>query len=783
MVPILACSCNSMKKVPQDQSLLVKNKTKVNGKGIVSQSDMLNMMAQEPNSRFFGTRLKLSLYNWSKDGKTNWWNNKLREIGEPPAIFDSSAVASSQERILSYAASKGYFHPTLVTEVRRKGKEKRKVEVHYSLTLGQAYHIRNIALHVLDDSLRNELSDWEKKSLLESGMQYQVGILDKERDRIAEELQNKGYWAFNKDFLTYTVDSSLNSHQMDIDLYVRKMNTNIPDSASGRNKTLSHKRYRIGDVYIQPLSRAQMSSNNPVFDTTVFENITRHEKRKGQSGPVYYILNQGKPIIKYKPVIQKTFIKSGDTYSALNVKKTYDNLSDLRAFQYNNISLTERTYDTNLSFYENNILDCHIQMLQGSRFGFSVEGQLTTSSGIQGIAANITFQNRNTFGGGEIFNLKVRGMYELQATIDNNKNKTFLNTFETKVEASLEFPRFLLPISLDRFSQYFRPTSILSASYSFQHKRDYSRGIFNATFGYHWKQGTMEHILNPVEASTIKMIKTSSQFQATLDGYLQSQNYRLYYQYTDHFILTPRYQFTLNDQKTGEIKDFNHLRLEVEAAGNLLYGIAYAIHGQKPDNAGYEIFGLPFSQYIRAEADYRHHFVFGEKTELVFRSALGVGYSYGNASSMPYEKSMFIGGNSTIRAWPLYQLGPGSYRHPEDKNDFERLGDLMMVFNLEQRFPIISGLRGAVFLDLGNIWILRPNEAFPGGEFRIGKFYKDLALGTGFGLRYDFKFFLIRVDIGIPVRDPSLLESGDTWVIKKLKWNDLLFNFGIGYPF
>ena len=779
-----ACGCNSMKKVPEGESLLVANKVKVKGKGIVSNSDMLNMMAQEPNSRFFGARLKLSLYNWADDQKQNWWNNKLREIGEPPAIFDSSAVSASQERILSYASSKGYFHPMLITEIRRKGKENRKVSVHYVLQLDQPYHIRNISLHVLDDSLRDELSDWKEETILKTGMQYQVSLLDNERKRIAEKLQNHGYWTFNKDHITYIVDSALQSKQMDVSLYVRKMGSNVMDSLTGRPLLFSHKRYKIGDVYIQPQSRSQVAQPSSGFDTILVENITRREKRKGISGPVYsFILNQGKPIIKYKPIIQKTFLKSGDYYSAMNVRKTYDNLGDLRAFQYTNISLSERAYDSSLSFYENNLLDCHIQMIQGSRFGFSIEGQLTTSSGIQGIAANVVFQNRNTFGGGEIFNLKVRGMYELQATLDNNRNRTFLNTFETKVEASLEFPRFLLPVSLDRFSQYFRPTSILSASYSYQHKKDYSRGIFNATFGYHWRQGTMEHILNPIEASTIQMIQTSGSFQAILDEYRQNQNYRLYYQYTDHFILSPRYQFTLNDQKTGEVKDFNHLRLEVEAAGNLLYAIAYAIHGQRPGAAGYEIFGLPFSQYIRAEADYRHHFVFGEKTELVFRSAFGIGYSYGNATSMPYEKSMFIGGNSTLRAWPLYQLGPGSYRHPEGKSDFERLGDLMMVFNLEQRFPIISGLRGAVFLDLGNIWILRPNEAFPGGEFRFDKFYRDFAFGTGFGLRYDFKFFLIRVDIGIPLRDPSLLETGDTWVVKRLKWNDLLFNFGIGYPF
>lgn len=774
-----------MKKVPQDQSLLVKNKVKVSSSKAVSKSDVYNLLTQEPNSKFFGARIKLSMYNWAKEDKQNWWNNKLREIGEPPAIFDTSAITESEERILSYANSKGYFFPELQTEVKRRKKNPRKVVVSYFLELNEPYFLRNIDIRVHDDSLKSELRNWEKETSLHPGMQYSVSALDQERSRISEQLQNRGYWAFAKDFIFYTADSALGCRKIDIILHVRRPNSNQIDSISGDPIPLHHKKYRIDNVYIVPLSRNDVSSHSVPFDTVLFEDITRKEKRKGESGPVYRFLNHGKPIIKYKPIVQKNFLKPGDLYAVDNVNQTYDNLADLRAFQYTNISLSEKPYDTTLSYNDNNLLDCEIRMIQGSRFGFSVEGQLTTSSGIQGIAANFTFQNRNTFGGGEILNIRLRGLYELQATIDQDKNKTFLNTFETKIEASLEFPRFLLPISLDRFSHSFRPTSNISVSYSYQHKKDYSRGIFNAYFGYHWKQKYFEHTLNPIEISTIQMIRTSTAFQATLDEYQATQNYRLYYQYSDHFILTPRYQFTYNDQDPGLVKGFNHLRMEVEIAGNTLYGIMWLANRNNPAPSaeGYKILGLPFSQYIRAEADYRRHFVFGKKTDLVFRAAMGIGYSYANSKSMPYEKGMFIGGNSTIRAWPLYQLGPGSYHHPENTPDFERLGDVLMVFNLEQRFPIAGGLLGAVFIDAGNIWLIRPNDVYPNGEFKFNKFYKDFAVGTGFGLRYDFKFFLIRVDVGIPVRDPSLQGIDDTWVIKKLKWNDLLFNFGIGYPF
>lgn len=776
-------SCSSLKKIPPEQSLLVKNKVKVSHNPVISKTDINNLLSQEPNTKFLGMRLKLGLYNAAKDNKTNWWNNKLREIGEPPCIFDSLSIEESHWRIIEYANDHGYFEPDVTSTVKRLKRNPRKVTVEYHVQLNQAYTIRNIDIQIHDDSLKSELAKWKKETTLTPGMQYSVSQFDQERARITEQLQNRGYWAFAKDHISYSADSSLGSHQMDMVMHIRRPNANLIDTSSGSLKQLHHKKYYIDKVYITPLPKSAIGQGSLVFDTVIFENVTRKEKKKGISGPEYHFLNQGKPIIKYKPIIQKNFIHPGEMYAVRNVNQTYDNLSDLRVFQYTNINLIEKPYDSSLSYSENNQLDCEIQMIQGSRFGFSVEGQLTTSSGIQGIAANLTFQNRNTFGGGEILNVKLRGLYELQATIDKEKNRTFLNTFETRVEASLEFPRFLIPIGLDRFSQSLRPTTNISVSYSYQQKKDYSRGIFNAYFGYRWRKNHMEQTFNPIEVSTIQMIKTSSNFQAILDEYKASQNYRLYYQYSDHFIITPKYQFTYNDQIRGEIKGFNHLSLEVETAGNLLYGIATAIYHNQQNPEGYKIFGLPFSQYVRVQTDYRRHFVFGQKTDLVMRAALGVGYSYGNAKSLPYEKGLFVGGNSTLRAWPLYQLGPGSYLHPENQASFERIGDIMMVFNIEQRFPITGGLLGAVFLDAGNIWLIRPNEVYPNGEFNFNRFYKEFAIGTGFGLRYDLKFFLLRVDIGIPLRDPSLLGKGDVWIVKDLKWNDLLFNFGIGYPF
>ncbi|MDE6439584.1 MAG: BamA/TamA family outer membrane protein, partial [Bacteroidales bacterium] len=347
-------------------------------------------------------------------------------------------------------------------------------------------------------------------------------------------------------------------------------------------------------------------------------------------------------------------------------------------------------------------------------------------------------------------------------------------------EVSIDFPTLLAPLSLERRAKAFRTKSTISLSYSYQDKVEYARGIFLATWGYNWRKGRFSQTFNPIEINTVQMLRVSPWFQENLNA-LSTSNLRLKYQYEDHFIFDWRYQLVYSDQKPGVSTDFNFFRFNAETAGNLLYGIAKAVGAQKNANGQYQVFGLPFSQYARMDMDYKHHFVFGKDAALVFRVLVGVGYSYLNAQSLPYEKSFYAGGSTTLRAWPLYQVGPGSYSNPNNYR-MERLGDMTIILNLEQRFPIIAGLKGAVFLDAGNIWLLKDNPEFEGGLFQFNKFYKDMTFGTGFGLRYDFNFFIIRVDMGIPLYSPAQ-PTGQRWVVERLVGKDLVFNFGIGYPF
>lgn len=786
-------SCSGLRKLPEDESLLVANRVRIEqeaGKRAkdkrIAPKNLTGLITQEPNSRFLGIRIKLGLYSSAKDSVNNWWNRKLRENGEPPVAFDSLAIDQSLDRMRRYLGNKGYFEPDFSVEVRRIGKQERKVKVRYTAVLNEPYRLRSFQSVIRDDSVAAVLAEHPQPSLIEVGQIYDVETLDKERERITGILRNEGYYAFNKEYISYRVDSALGDHEMDVTLNLRRVQSAETDSL-GRYLYLPHKKYYIGDVYFQPRVASPDALRVPAVDTVVYRD-TYGRGRRRREGPPYYLVitdqmetRRHKPKVKPSTLVQKTFLAEGDLFRADEVSRSYENLNDLRIFGYTDIRISEKPYDSTLSYEENNRLECRIDLVESKKFGLSTEAELTTSAGFMpGVAANVTFQDRNLFRGGEILNIRLRGMYELQSTFDNDRNRSFLNTFEVKGEVSIDFPTLLAPLSLERRAKAFRTKSTISLSYSYQDKVEYARGIFLATWGYNWRKGRFSQTFNPIEINTVQMLRVSPWFQENLDA-LSTSNLRLKYQYEDHFIFDWRYQLVYSDQKPGVTADFNFFRFNAETAGNLLYGISMAVGAQKNANGQYQVFGLPFSQYARMDMDYKHHFVFGKDAALVFRVLVGVGYSYLNAQSLPYEKSFYAGGSTTLRAWPLYQVGPGSYSNPNNYR-MERLGDMTIVLNLEQRFPIIAGLKGAVFFDAGNIWLLKDNPEFEGGLFEFNKFYKDMTFGTGFGLRYDFNFFIVRVDMGIPLYSPAE-PTGQRWVVKRLVGKDLVFNFGIGYPF
>ena len=298
-----------------------------------------------------------------------------------------------------------------------------------------------------------------------------------------------------------------------------------------------------------------------------------------------------------------------------------------------------------------------------------------------------------------------------------------------------------------------------------------------ASFGYNWRStNTLEHFLTPINLNTVKVLP-SKIFAFLLD---LETNQRIKDQYTDHLIFGLNYALIFNNQNVKKSNDFFYLKFDIETSGNLL-----SLFNNTPliteSNNYHEIIGIRYAQYVKFQFDIRFYHYFRSHNVLAMRLMYGQGIAYGNSVDMPFEKSFYAGGANGMRGWHFRGLGPGEFNNSYGY-DMEHIGDLQIESNIEYRFPIYGMLKGAIFSDLGNIWTLSDNQSFPGGQFKFDKFYKQLALDAGFGIRLDFSFFLIRLDVAAPLCDPAYPEA-NRWRISKLQWDDVVWNFGIGYPF
>jgi hypothetical protein len=518
-----------------DQSLLIKNSIKIKKPtDEITKTSVSSRIVQDPNTTLVGIRWKLACYNAAKDSVNNWGNRKLRELGEPPAIFDSSTIDESLQRIGRFLNNKGYFEPNVSATVKRMRYNNRKVKVNYLLVLNKPYRINETTIIVNDDSVAPYLKNFDKETLLKHGIIYDVDVFDNERTRIASQLQKEGFLFFGKNSISFIVDSSLDNYSMNVKVTVSPNKTE--DSAGNTVLTL-HQKYFLRNISFLSESRNPRQASK--YDTLFYDNRTKKEKRKGAPVEPYTFIYQDKQKINPAILVQKTFLGSGDKYSLDNVRKSYDNLADLRILGYSNITFSKVNRDS----IANNInqADCQIVLTQSSRYGLTADVEYTTSSGLQGPALNLSFLDHNIFHGGEIFSFRLSTKYEFQVSNKSNQNRNVTNVFEIALNASIDFPRFLIPFGANHVFKSFRPKSTVSIGYGFQLKEYYTRGIFNTAWGYSWRNNKISHIFNPTEINTVKMFSQSNDFKSFLDKNQNSQRFRD--KYEDHFVLKMKYTF------------------------------------------------------------------------------------------------------------------------------------------------------------------------------------------------------------------------------------------------
>ena len=694
----------------------------------------------------------------------------LLRIGEPPVIYDSLLAKKSARQVSLYLNNKGYFNSKVQDSLSVRNK---KATVHYIVHAGRPYLIRNISYDIKDELVKYYVLADAPSTLLKAGINYDVEEIQKERDRITSMLRNDGYFLFSKEYIYFEIDSALGTHEVDIRIGIK----NPVLKAEGSKDSiveLTHSRYYIKDVYIH-------TDYDPKLKAAPKDTLLIND---------YYLMSTGE--LRYKPrlITDAVFISKGELFQQLHTDQTYRRLSELKLFRSVQIQFVPAG---------NTQIECHIYLSNIPKQSFSAETEGTNTSGTLGLAGSLVYQNKNTFKGGEIFEIKLKGALEVQKTKTKEQNQVLtgiessipFNTLELGSEINLFIPRFVTPLNIKSVKNNNAKTN-LTATFNFQRRPDYGRSIANTAFGYSWNETvTKRHIINPIEFNLVNIFKVAPELQATINN---SKDLFLKNSYSPHFTLATRYAFVFSNQEIRKKKSFSYLRFGAEAAGNAMRGVFNLLDryvtpldfDPKPEGISYTIENIPFSQYLRSDVDYRFYKILGEKSRLVYRVAFGVGKPLYNLRALPLEKSFFVGGPNSLRAWQARTLGPGGYSDSTNSNFADKIGDTKIEGNLEYRFKVIKLLNAALFVDAGNIWLRNYQKSFPNGDFNLSShgtsefFVNQIAVGAGMGIRLDFNFFILRLDGAFKLKDPAR-KAGDRWMVNKPL--ETVLNFGIGYPF
>ena len=760
-------SCSSTKYIPDGEYLLDKVKIESDIPGY-KPIDLKPYLRQQPNYKMFGiNKTMFQIYNLSGKDSSRWINRFLKRIGEEPVIFDSTLVYKTDSEFEKLFVNKGYINVDVNSEIIRRNK---KANVIYQITGNTPYRIRNYTTHIEDSVIQKELyggvngsvlqpaggeSASSRISLIKKNMLFDRDVLDKERDRISSLLRNRGYYAFSKEHITYDADSALNSNAVDLRLNLHLQPEILP---SGDYIEVLHKKYFFDKVYIyldyDPLKYTN-AGDYPIKDSVSVNNYT-----------IYY---QGeKPSIRPKTLINNCFITPGRAYSQLREEGTYSSLATLNALNNTSLSFEETMRN------DTAMLNSYIFTMPAKRqaISFSVEG--TNTAGDLGVASSVNYTHRNLFRNSETFNFKVRGAYE--AVSHSNPY------LELGGEASIHIPKIVFfPFLNNSFIRRMKTSTEFSLSYNYQTRREYDRTLLSGGLRYSWEERGKQsgrHQLDLIDIDYVYLPRTDSLF---INGLPSSAKY---FGYIDQFIVGTGYSYIKSTfDPTQKQRDAYSFRASIEFAGNTLYGISKLFDHKKNSQGAYRLFGTQFAQFVKTDIDYSKTIVFDSQNSLAWRIGGGIGIPYGNSEMLPFEKRYYSGGANSVRAWSVRQLGPGSYQTNDSTTFFNQSGDIKLDFNLEYRTKFFWKLEAAVFVDAGNIWTIKDYSGQEDGKFKFDTFYKEIALGYGLGLRFDFDFFLVRFDCGWKAYDPE--KSGhDKWAILKPNFrNNWAWHIAVGYPF
>lgn len=736
----LLTACSNTKHLAPGQTLYVGADIKVessvkisSGKKKELRDELKSLARPKPNSKILGIRFKLTVYNLvdtpkKKKGLKYWLKNK---VGEPPVIASMQQLQKSREIFQNRLENRGYFHDSVTLDTVVKN---RKLTAKYVAHISSQYTIGKVTFPQGEDTLATTIRKYTKRTLLKPKSPFDLDVIKNERTRIDTRLKEHGFFYFSPDYLYIDADTTVGDHKVNMNVLIKPQ---TPYDAS--------RSYRINDVVV-------------FADYRINSRDTSINMSKAVVTPDgYKIIDSAR---KFNPKLFSRLLifKKDSTYNRTSHNASLNRLVTLGTFRF--VKARFEKADTASGDYLNAYYYLTPTPKKSIRFTATA---LTKSNNSNGGQLSINWLNRNLFKGAE--QLTVSPYIGLEKQISSSRNA---ETKRAGIDVALTVPRIISPFNMKISSAYVPKTKFEVGYELFSSDTLYTLNSFTASYGYIWKQRLQnENTLNILNVSYVRPTHITDAFQKEIDTVIT-----LYRSIEPQLIIGSSYNYNLNTQARANNKKNNfYFNGNIEAAGNLigLFSGANVARGKQVN-----IFNVPFSQYIRAEADFRHYLSLSKYTVLASRVWAGFGYTYGNSQFMPFAKAFFAGGTNDIRAFRSRALGPGSF-YSQNTSIFipEQPGDIKLESSVELRAKLFSVVRGAIFIDAGNIWTMRADSARPGAQFG-GNFLNQIAVGAGYGLRFDLTILVLRLDVAYPIHKPyaSYLSS-----------NKPVYNLAIGYPF
>ncbi|MFM6975781.1 MAG: BamA/TamA family outer membrane protein [Sphingobacteriaceae bacterium] len=763
----LTAGCSSTRYLQPDQVMVTKVKLKNIDDRFEEQANTYVQRDLRPASL-----INLRLYNLLNVKHGKYRTDKIRKLGQAPAILDSSLVEISRTQIEKFLHTKGFFRAKVKSDIQIKGQKARVV---FTAIPGQEYVIRDFKTDIPDTSLAGLYAKYRPSfTHIHPQSRFDADSLSYEREQIYQLMRKNGYFEFLRQYVRVGVDTTAKANRADL-----KMSILNPVAEE------KHPVFKINNSSLT-IRNSDGSISGTKADSTVL-------------GSQFYLKDYSGRF-KLKPISPYFFIKKGNLYNLESENLTYDRLYELNVFKNIKISY-EQTADSSKTL---NVLYDFTPL---KKMANRIEGEYTFNAARYGFNIANTYTNRNLFGGAEQLDVRFRyGMLFDSKQISQLSDRAFNRDFE--IRANLSFPRILTPFRNSVSGKNGIPHTTISSGFQFFRQKDaFTNRSFLNSYTYDWLETRYKkHTFTPISLEYRK-----GEFDPAFRQKLLDEGYVLYVKTNDRQFVNfgSQYTFTYNNVRLNSKDNFIYFRSALDLSGNTL-GLLSKTLNLKTVGDQRTIFGLSYLQYAKAELDVRWYQHFGGDKQLVVRINPGVGIPYGNSESLPIEKSFYAGGTSGVRAWQARTLGPGKYNRADIDPDIrknlrnlDQLGEIKLEANLEYRFKLINNLfgakvKGAAFTDVGNIWRVKPAADNPGGEFKANTFLKQLAIGAGAGLRFDMDYFIFRLDAAVKIRDPQFVGA-DQWVIKKMfnkefkqnyatthypdVYRFVQYNFGIGMPF